>query len=352
MKVPKPRKLPSGNYFIQLRLDGKSISVTAATAKECEHQAMLLKAQHIADRGKIHRPRTEITVQDAVKKYIADRNASVRPLSPSTERGYLSAMRNYLGSIKDVPLHSVDWQSHINSISQTKSAKTVANVWGLAKSILKHNEIEIPQIVLPKVKKKETNIVEPEDIKKLIAYIKDKPVAIPALLALHSLRKSELMALTWDNGDIDLTHNIIHVRGAVVLDKDNHLVRKDDNKTEGSRRDVPIMIPELFELLKAVEDKTGNVVKCHPNTPYKQLHKACEAIGINKVGTHGMRHTFCSLAFSRDVGMTEQEVMDIGGWSDPQTMRKIYKHLAEKDRLKAQNKMAAFYAEKEKPQQE
>lgn len=44
--------------------------------------------------------------------------------------------------------------------------------------------------------------------------------------------------------------------------------------------------------------------------------------------------------------MTEQEVMDIGGWSDPQTMRKIYKHLAEKDRLKAQNKMAKFYASK------
>ena len=31
MNVPKARKLPSGNWFIQLRLGGESISITAAT---------------------------------------------------------------------------------------------------------------------------------------------------------------------------------------------------------------------------------------------------------------------------------------------------------------------------------
>ena len=34
MKVPAPRKLPSGSWFIQLRLGGESIPVTAATAKD------------------------------------------------------------------------------------------------------------------------------------------------------------------------------------------------------------------------------------------------------------------------------------------------------------------------------
>ena len=35
--------------------------------------------------------------------------------------------------------------------------------------------------------------------------------------------------------------------------------------------------------------------------------------------------------------------MEFGGWFDYNTMRKIYTHLAQCDRLKARNKMAAFF---------
>ena len=35
MKVPKPRKLASGTWFIQMRLDGESVPVSAATRSEC-----------------------------------------------------------------------------------------------------------------------------------------------------------------------------------------------------------------------------------------------------------------------------------------------------------------------------
>ena len=48
MKLPKPRKLSSGNYFIQLRLDGQSIPITARTATECTNQARLIKAEYLA----------------------------------------------------------------------------------------------------------------------------------------------------------------------------------------------------------------------------------------------------------------------------------------------------------------
>ena len=59
------------------------------------------------------------------------------------------------------------------------------------------------------------------------------------------------------------------------------------------------------------------------------------------MGVHGLRHSFASLAFH--LGLTEQETMELGGWSDYNTMRKIYTHLAAADRLKSQNKMAAFF---------
>ena len=87
---------------------------------------------------------------------------------------------------------------------------------------------------------------------------------ITALLAISSLRRSEIAALDWDSGDIDLKYGWIHVRGAVVPDKDHKLVKKDENKNETSRRDVPIIEP-LHRALSAVEHKTGQVVPQHPD---------------------------------------------------------------------------------------
>ena len=46
MKVPEPRKLKSGTWFVQLRLDGQSISVTAPTKTECRTKAELIKAKY------------------------------------------------------------------------------------------------------------------------------------------------------------------------------------------------------------------------------------------------------------------------------------------------------------------
>ena len=62
-----------------------------------------------------------------------------------------------------------------------------------------------------------------------------------------------------------------------------------------------------------------------------------------EIGVHGLRHSFASLAFSSEVGLTEREVMEIGGWADSQTVHRIYEHLARKNRLKASNKMADFF---------
>jgi hypothetical protein len=42
--------------------------------------------------------------------------------------------------------------------------------------------------------------------------------------------------------------------------------------------------------------------------------------------------------------MGELETMQLGGWSDPDTMRKIYRHLSAQDKNAAAAKMAAFYS--------
>jgi hypothetical protein len=93
MKVPKARKLPSGSWFIQLRLGGESISVTALTEKECTKQAQYIKAEYVA--GKREYAENEAvtlpTLTKAIDQYIEDR---ANTLSPLTVRGYRIIQKN------------------------------------------------------------------------------------------------------------------------------------------------------------------------------------------------------------------------------------------------------------------
>ena len=98
---------------------------------------------------------------------------------------------------------------------------------------------------------------------------------------------------------------------------------------------------QLFNALKAVEDKTGRVVNVAPNTLRNQINRICEANDLPKVGTHGLRHSFASL--SAHLRIPEPVSMEIGGWADSKTMRKIYTHVSKLDIKNSQNDMAKFY---------
>jgi integrase len=58
-------------------------------------------------------------------------------------------------------------------------------------------------------------------------------------------------------------------------------------------------------------------------------------------GNHGLRHSFCALAFH--LGWDESAVMQVGGWDDPGVVHGIYKHLAAKDKAKNVDAMKQFY---------
>ncbi|WP_308856132.1 hypothetical protein [uncultured Oscillibacter sp.] len=83
MKLPEPRKLPSGNYFIQLRLGGESISVTEANRAACIREARAIKAEYLAGKRAKAAPEAP-TLTEAIDTYITERS---NPLSPLTIRG-------------------------------------------------------------------------------------------------------------------------------------------------------------------------------------------------------------------------------------------------------------------------
>lgn len=336
MKVPEPRKLDSGTWFIQMRLNGVSVPVTASTDTECRNKAALIKAEYRAGKRKIQRSEDGPTLEKVLTAYISKREAI---LSPSTIRGYNAYKKSRFLSVMNEPISSIDWQAAINAEAKTgASPKTLKNAWGLVRSALLENGMNVT-VRLPAPKPHEKDWLTPEQIPAFLDAIRDKPGEIGALLALSGLRRSEIYGLDWT--DIDLDNCVIHVRASVILDTDAKRIRRDQNKTAASTRDVPIFLPRLLEALEAAQMDNGPVVGGNIGTLRKRITAACKAADLPDVGVHGLRHSFASLCYH--LGVSELGAMQIGGWSDYQTMRKIYTHISEKDKQQSAEKLSDFF---------
>ena len=80
MKIPEPRKLPSGNYFIQLRLGGESISVTDSSRTACIREARAMNAEYLAGKRAKAAPE-DPTLTEAIDSYIVQRSNTLSPLT-------------------------------------------------------------------------------------------------------------------------------------------------------------------------------------------------------------------------------------------------------------------------------
>lgn len=339
MKLQKPVKLKSGAYRIRLQLGGKDVYVYGETEAQCRKEATLVKSEHLS--GKVVQTKCRYTVTEAIDKYIADKPK----LSPSTVRGYKSIQCNLFQTAMPLMADSVDWQKVIDA--DEHSAKTIKNGWGFIVSVLKHIGITPPAVTLPQLVQSERPFLQPEQIQTFVDALRDQTCEIAALLGLHSLRRSEILDMTY--GDVDLKNGQLHVRGAAVMDENSKIVHKAENKNAASTRTIPIMIPRLKELLKA-ESKTHKakdyIVTTHPSTLYHQVNTVCRRKGLPEIGIHGLRHSFVSLAYH--LGWSELTTMKVAGYSDFNTMRKIYTHLADEDKKKNVSDMENFFSQKTK----
>lgn len=337
MKVPTPRRLPSGSWFVQLRLGGESIPVTAATEKECRQQATLIKAEHVA--GKRKASRSELTLREACERYIARKERA--GASPETVRGYDIIMRNRFRSLMDRPVSlSLDWQGAYDKDAAHLKPKTMENTWGFFRTVCRREcGLELPDITTSVPDRTEHTFLDPEQIKVFVAATEGDSYRIPLLLCLLSCRSSEVQGLDWNC--VDLKENRIHITKTVVRDKRQQYVEKDRTKTDESDRYIPIVIPELRAALEAVPDKTGPVVKRKPNAICNRANKICDKNGLPRVGQHGLRHSFASLCYSLEVPL--RITMKMGGWENEQVVSEIYTHLDKKHIGSQVEKLKAFF---------
>ena len=335
MKVPKPRKLPSGNWFIQLRLNGVSIPITAETDTECIHIAELIKAEHNAGKSHLKRTPKETTLQNAFDQYIQKKKST---LSPSTIRSYTIYSKTRFANYRNKKLPQIKWQQMIDDELELASEKTVKNAWSLVSSALKNINYPVPKVTLAKTVVSDLNFLQPEEIKPFCNALKGRNYEIPVLLALHGLRLSEIRGLTWNN--VDLQNGFIFVQGARVRGLDGD-VDKKTNKNKDSSRYVPIMIPRLSEVLGSVSDKTGKVAVIGANTLLDDVKRTCKRANVTECTTHDLRRSFASLCFY--LGIPSKQIQEWGGWKDDVVLNKIYIKLSTTMKTESKTKFTRFF---------
>lgn len=325
-----------------MRLGGESVPVTAATEKLCAREAAAIKAEYLAGKRAPKPEEPSLTLTAAIDAYIESKSNT---LSPSTIRGYRTIQRNSFKTTMPRRLDTIDpaeWQGIVNAEAAHTSPKSLRNAFFLVKTVARHTcGVELPTVTMPGLIPAKKEFLTPEQIRVFVKAVKDTTYAVPALLALSSLRSSEIAALKWEN--IPKDPQFIQVSGAVVRDEHDQPVYKAQNKNAASSRKVPVLIPELTEAIRRDRKPEGPVLAITPNRFRDGVNAVCARNGLPKVGVHGLRHSFASLAYH--LQMPEKIAMEIGGWADSGTMHRIYTHIARSDIQRYQKAIGDFYKE-------
>lgn len=317
MKVPKARKLPSGSWFIQMRLDGQSIPVTAATERECVRKAELLKSE--IRNGRQIAKLSPMTVGDAFDKYIDSKDGS---LSPSTIAGYKRIRQHSFQGIMRLPLKNISnegIQREISKMSKDgKSPKTISNYVGLLSAVLKMHYPEFRiSVSIPQRERMERIDPKESDIKAIADAVRGYAVELPTLLAMWmGLRMSEILGLTW----ADIDGDTLHIRQAKVDEG------VKTTKTYGSKRDIHIP-PYIKQLFDSLPHKGEYIFPVTRGSIYDSFQKYTKRAGIQHYRFHDLRHLNTTVQLL--LGIDNKTITKRNGWSTDAMIKSVYGHTSD-----------------------
>ena len=302
----KPRKLSSGNYFIQVQVNGVRKSFCAPTRAEVIRKATEYKLTAV------DAPSAPLGV--LVEQYIdAKRNI----LSPSTIKRYELTRRNEFQRLMNVPvreLTSERIQAEVNLMAASKSPKTVRNDYGLIRATLALFAPELHfRVTLPAKKRVVYDLPTTEEVYDLIEHASPNLRIAIMLAAFCGLRRGEIVALTSD----DVYDNVIHVRSATVYDTNNKAVVKSP-KTYTSDRYTPI--PPFVQ--RAICHIEGQICPLSLNSITHRFAELRDKLGY-KCRFHDLRHYYASALHA--VGLRDQYIMKMGGWKSDAILKSIYR---------------------------
>jgi integrase len=181
----------------------------------------------------------------------------------------------------------------------------------------------------------EKSPIEMETVKELIEKLAEPSRSIASLLAMTGLRIGELLALRWQ--DIDLEKGLLSVNQTVY---EGHF---DEPKSRRSKRRIPLG-PKCAGIFAALKpngvDSTALVFQARNGSPLsrrnllnRQLKPTCEALKLTGVNWHWFRHANATLLDS--VGAPLGTTQALLGHSSAEITRETYIHSVPADARQA-----------------
>lgn len=322
----KIEKLSNSTYRMRKMYKGKTYTVIT-DYKPTQKEAVLLMAEKMKE--VTGQPGNNHTFGDCARSYI---QAKDNVLSPSTIRGYDSILKNIPEDFKNMiitDIEMVDIQRYINQHASTHAAKTTKNLYEF---ILPVFEMFRPamklNITLPKKENEIPVLLSEENVFDILNKASGTKYEIPIMLAMYGLRRSEICALVPG----DLNGVVLTICKAKVQDKNKEWIIRKINKTDKSYRKVTISsdLSEKIRQSDVIYDGT-------PDSLSSAFKRFAKSIGYEKASLHKMRSFFASYAHS--IGISEADILALGGWSSPNIMKSVYRHSMEKKRKESNDKL-------------
>lgn len=321
MRIPEPKQLPSGQWYIQLMVDGQRYNKSFDTPEEAAVWAVQVKTRSL----EYHKSPRRMTVGEAVERYIELKEPV---LSPSTVRGYRATRQNLMGELARVSLPDLNQervQRWVNSLVKAgKSPKTISNAHGLLSAVLTEYKPDMAlHTSLPQKRKQEVQIPSESEIKTIIAASKGTQYELPLTLAAWlGLRRSEIIGLRWE----DVDGEYLHVRHAIVKGTDGP-VEKGTKTASGTRRiHLP---PYLLNLIQAYPKTDEHIITLSGHAIYDALRRICKKAGLPNYRLHDLRHLNASILLAE--GIPDKYSMQRMGHATNNMLKTTYQHIL-KDR--------------------
>lgn len=333
--MAKAVQLPSGSWRVRVydKELGKQVSFTSQLeGKAGKAEAELMAREY--QLGKRQRAKKGKTVGECIDEYI---NLKENILSPSTIDGYRRTKKNNLAELCDIPLSELtqlDIQKHINTLSLTKSPKTVCNAHGLLVSVL---NVYVPEMhIKTTLPKKQKIIKQLPDVSTVLRAVINTEIEIPCLLAIWcSLRMSEIRGAK----KTDIKDGILTIHDTIVTVDGEHIEKHSTKTIESTRQ---IKLPERLQcLIRALPEEQVYLTPLSGQAIYKRFKRLLEHNGIQPMSFHDLRHMNASIMLA--LGIPDKYAMERGGWSTPSVMKSVYQHTFSAERQAVDDKIDSYF---------
>lgn len=315
-----PKKLKSGNWRIQVfshKENGKNkyISFTAPTKAEANR----LAAEFQENKFNELKPQN-LTVKQAIDRYIEMRTDVVSPSTLRTYRGYAKHYTS-LENIRLGSLTSEHLQNYINSISKRMTPKSVKSMYGLLSSSISTFCDRKFKVTFPQSTPIKRHIPTDADVVNLVNLASPTLRKAILLSSTGTLRRCEVCGLKYK--DILYDFNAVYVHSDFIKGE-KEWVHRDTTKTKSSERRV-ILPKEVIDEL-GHGDPEEYIINILPNSITMEFGRLRKKLGL-KCKFHDLRHYAASILHA--IGVPDQYIMERGGWNNDKILKSVYRNTLE-----------------------